>query len=212
MILDAARAAFARLFTPEFRGVFWKSLGITVLALVALWLLLERLFAAFALPWLDALLPGLPAWAGWLGVVAAIVAGIGLAVALAFLVAPVTAMVAGLFLDDVAAVVEREDFPGDPPGRPLPLAQGLWLSLRFFGVVLLGNLVALLLLLVPGVNIAAFFLVNAYLLSREFFEFAAMRLPQRGRREGATAQACARPSSLPDWSSPCSWRCRCSTF
>ena len=45
MILDAARAAFARLFTPEFRGVFWKSLGITLLALAALWLLLERLFA-----------------------------------------------------------------------------------------------------------------------------------------------------------------------
>ena len=33
----------------------------------------------------------------------------------------------------------------------------------------------LLLLLVPGVNIAAFFVVNGYLLGREFFEFAAMR-------------------------------------
>ncbi len=191
MILDAARAAFARLFTPEFRGVFWKSLGITLLALAALWLLLERLFATLALPWLDALLPGLPAWAGWLGVVAAIVAGLGLALALAFLVAPVTAMVAGLFLDDVAAVVEREDFPGDPPGRPVPLLRGLWLSLRFFGVVLLGNLLALFLLLVPGVNIAAFFLVNAYLLSREFFEFAAMRF-----RSEAEARALRRKHAL----------------
>ena len=27
----------------------------------------------------------------------------------------------------------------------------------------------------PGINIAAFFLVNGYLLGREFFEFAAMR-------------------------------------
>ena len=32
-----------------------------------------------------------------------------------------------------------------------------------------------MLLLVPGVNIAAFFLVNGYLLGREYFEFAAMR-------------------------------------
>src|SRR5690606_42140482 len=43
-------------------------------------------------------------------------------------------------------------------------------------IVILGNLLALVLLLVPGVNIAAFFLVNGYLLGREFFEFAAMRL------------------------------------
>jgi CysZ protein len=49
------------------------------------------------------------------------------------------------------------------------------LALKFFGVVILGNMVALMLLLVPGINIAAFFLVNGYLLGREFFEFAAMR-------------------------------------
>ena len=49
------------------------------------------------------------------------------------------------------------------------------LSLKFLGVVVLGNFLALVLLLVPGVNIAAFFLVNGYLLGREFFEFAAMR-------------------------------------
>jgi len=48
-------------------------------------------------------------------------------------------------------------------------------SLKFFAVVVLGNIVALLLLLVPGINIAAFFIVNGYLLGREFFEFAAMR-------------------------------------
>ena len=38
-----------------------------------------------------------------------------------------------------------------------------------------GNIVALILLLIPGVNIIAFFIVNGYLLGREFFEFAAMR-------------------------------------
>ena len=49
------------------------------------------------------------------------------------------------------------------------------LSLKFFGIVVLGNLIALMLLLVPGVNIGAFFVVNGYLIGREFFEFAAMR-------------------------------------
>jgi len=175
MILEAARAAAARLFTAEFRSVFLKSLGLTLLALIGLWFGIRELFDYFAMPWLDALLPGLPAWAGWLGLLAGIVAGVGLALALALLVAPVTALVAGLFLDDIAEVVERTDYPADPPGQAVPALRSLVLSLKFFGIVILGNLVALFLLLIPGVNIAAFFLVNAYLLSREFFEFAAMR-------------------------------------
>src|SRR5690606_16406555 len=175
MIVEAARAAFARLFTAEFRAVFLKSLGLTLLALMAAWFGLKELFEYFAMPWLDALLPGMPSWLGWLGLFAPIAAGIGMALALAPLRAPVTAPIAGLFLDDVAEIVERSDYPADRPGRPMPPVRALWLSLRFLGVVILGNIVALLLLLVPGINVAAFFLVNGYLLGREFFEFAAMR-------------------------------------
>lgn len=172
MILDAARAAAIRLFSPEFRSVFLKTLGLTLLALVALWFALEGLLEWLAWPWLQSLLPGLPSWAGWLG---GIVAGIVLAMGMALLVAPATAIVAGLFLDDIAEVVERTDYPADPPGRPVPALRALVLAVKFFGVVILGNIVALFLLLVPGVNIAAFFVVNGYLLGREFFEFAAMR-------------------------------------
>ncbi|TGQ45440.1 MULTISPECIES: sulfate transporter family protein [unclassified Mesorhizobium] len=172
MILDAARAAAGRLFSPEFRSVFLKTLGLTLLALVAFWFGIESLLEWLAWPWLQGLLPGLPSWAGWLG---AIVTGILLAMGMALLVAPVTAVIAGLFLDDVAEVVERIDYPDDPPGRPVPALHALVLAIKFFGVVVLGNIVALLLLLVPGINIAAFFIVNGYLLGREFFEFAAMR-------------------------------------
>ena len=175
MILDAARAAAGQLFSAEFRSVFFKTLGLTLLALLALWFGLKELFEWLALPFLDALLPGFPAWAGWLGLIAAIVAGIGLALGLALLIAPVTAIIAGLFLDDVAETVERTSYPLDPPGQAVPVFQSMVLALKFFAVVILGNLIALLLLLVPGVNIGAFFLVNGYLLGREFFEFAAMR-------------------------------------
>lgn len=181
MILDAARAAASRLFTPEFRSVFFKTLGITLLALAALWFGLKEIFDALALPWIDAALPGFPSWAGWLGFIAAVVAGIGLALGLALFVAPVTAIVAGIFLDDIAEAVEKTDYPADPPGQPVPMLAGLWLAIKFFGVVILGNIVALFLLLLPGINIAAFFLVNGYLLGREFFEFAAMRF--RGEAE-----------------------------
>ena len=172
MILDAARAALSRLLSPEFRAVFLKTLGLTVLALVAVWFALTGLVDWLDLPWIHSLLPGLQSWAGWLS---GIIAAIALAFGMALLIAPVTAIVAGLFLDDIAEVVERTDFPGDPAGRAMPALRSLVLSIKFLGVVIAGNIIALLLLLVPGINIAAFFIVNGYLLGREFFEFAAMR-------------------------------------
>lgn len=175
MILEAASAGLTRLFTPEFRWVFLKTLGLTLLALIALWFGLRELFEWLALPFFIGLAPDLPSWAEWLGPLAAIAAGIVLALGLALLIAPISALIAGLFLDDVAEVVERTDYPRDTPGRAVPALRALILSLKFLGVVILGNIVALFLLLVPGINIAAFFLVNGYLLGREFFEFAAMR-------------------------------------
>ncbi|UCI19565.1 sulfate transporter family protein [Mesorhizobium sp. B2-1-8] len=178
MIFDAARTAALELLSPPFRAVFIKTLGLTLLALVALWFGLTSLVEWLALPWLQTLFPGMPSWAGWLG---GIVAAIALAFGMALLVAPVTAVIAGLFLDEVADVVERTDYPGDPAGRAIPALRSLVLAIKFFGVVILGNIVALMLLLVPGINIAAFFIVNGYLLGREFFEFAAMRF--RGEEE-----------------------------
>lgn len=175
MILEAARAAASQLFTPQLRGVFFKTLGLTLLLLVLAWFGVAGLFEWLALPWIGGWMPEMPGWTSWLGMAGTIIAGIGLALGLALLIAPVTALVAGLFLDDVADVVERTDYPADPPGRAMPTLRSVLASLKFLGVVILGNIVALILLLVPMVNVAAFFLVNGYLLGREFFEFAAMR-------------------------------------
>ncbi|MHB0953878.1 MAG: sulfate transporter family protein [Allorhizobium sp.] len=175
MIFDAAGLALRNLFAPETRSVFWKVLGLTILVLAGLWFAMRSTFISYVLPWFDGLLPGMPEWAGWLTFVFGIFASIGLALALALLLSSVTAIIAGLFLDDVAEVVEKRDYPTDAPGTAMPIGEAIIASLKFFGVVVLGNIVAFVLLFVPGINIAAFFLVNGYLLGREFFEFAAMR-------------------------------------
>jgi CysZ protein len=187
MILEATRLALGNLFAAEFRAVFLKTLGLTLLVLLVAWLGLQHLFDAYALPWIDALLPGFPAWASWLGIISAVLAAIGLALGLALLIAPVAAVIAGLFLDDAAEIIEKNEYPLDPPGRAVPTLRATILSLKFLAVVILGNIVALFMLLIPGVNIAAFFLVNGYLLGREYFEFAAMRF-----REEAEAKALRR--------------------
>lgn len=188
MILEAALKALKRLPTPEFRSVLWKTLGLTLLLLIGLWVAIRQLFFTFAWPWMEQILPGMPGWAGWLGIVAAIVAGLGLALVLALMIAPVTALVAGIFLDDVADVVESEDYPGEPKGTALPLGRSIVASLKFLGVVILGNIIALFLLFIPGINLIAFFVINAYLLSREFFEFAAMRYRSEAEAKALRSQ------------------------
>jgi CysZ protein len=111
----------------------------------------------------------------WLATLLSIATGIGLFIGLAFLLAPASSLVAGLFLDELAEIVEREIYPPDHIGRPLPAGYAVWLAVRFALLSALVNFIALMLLLVPGVNAIAFFVANAYLLSREFFELAALR-------------------------------------
>lgn len=135
MILEAATAALARLPTPPFRAVFLKSIGLTLAALALAWVAIAGLFDAFAVPALSGFLPSLPDWAGWLAGAAAVLAGIALALGLGLLIAPATALIAGLFLDDVAEIVEREDWPDDPPGRPLPTMAAAIVSVKFLVLV-----------------------------------------------------------------------------
>lgn len=179
MLSDASRA-FSQVFSKPFRAVMWKSIGLTIALLIGLFLAAEATLSAFVtLPW------------HWLDTTLSIVAGIALVIGLGFLIAPVTSIFAGLFLDEIAEVVEKTDFPQDPPGKAMPLGPSILLAIKFAGVVLLVNLLVLVLLLLPGVNLIAFFLANGYLLGREYFEFAAMRFLQpadakRLRRENGT--------------------------
>ena len=175
MIFTTASRAFGDLFSAPVRGVFWKVVGLTLLFLVALWYVLRLLFLDHAMPYFEAWLPDMGQWSGWFDTLAAILSAVGIAAGLAFLIAPVSAVIAGLFLDDAAESIEKANYPGDTPGQALPLGQSILSSLRFFLVVIAANLVALVFLLVPGVNIVIFFVVNGYLLGREYFEFAASR-------------------------------------
>lgn len=175
MIFNSARLSLVNLFAPETRSVFWKTLGLTILVLIGVWFGLRELFEFYVWPYFAVYFAGGPDWTSWLTFIAAIVAGIVLALALALLIAPITALIAGLFLDDVAEVIEKRDYPGERAGEALPIGQAITGSIKFLGVVIVGNIIALFLLFIPGINLVAFFLVNGYLLGREFFEFAAMR-------------------------------------
>jgi CysZ protein len=169
MLIQAAFRAWAQVFSPALRSVLWKSIALTVALLALVWFGLTRLIDLwFDTHDLSASYPILDSFAFFL-------AGAGLFIALAYLIPAVSAVVAGYFLDDVAEVVERTDFPQDPVGEALPLGQALLYGVRFAGLSLLVNLAALVLVFVPFVNVGVFFAANAYLLGREYFELAAGR-------------------------------------
>jgi CysZ protein len=166
-MLIAAGQAFQDLFTPPFRGVLFKCVGFTIALLAAMVVAALWVFGTFV------------EWPGWVETLIAWLGGLALVVGSVFLIPPVTSLIAGLYLDDIAEVVERTHFPSEPPGREMPTAQSILLAVKFFFVVLAVNLLALFLLLIPGVNLVAFYLGNGYLLGREYFELAAMRhMPQ----------------------------------
>jgi CysZ protein len=163
-MLRAATLALRQILSAPLRRVLFKSLALTLGLLALVWWLLAWLAASqvtLPYPWLDTAF--------------SILSGIGLVIGLGFLIAPVTALFAGIFLDDVAEIVERMHYPEAGPGRAVPLGRSSVLSMKFLGLVLLVNAVALPLVLILGFGLVIFLLANAYLLGREYFQLAALR-------------------------------------
>jgi CysZ protein len=172
IMLDDALAAMSQIFTPPFRAVLWKTLALTLALLGLVWIALHKLLVAglaFPHAWANS-------WAvSWAMTALSLIGGVGLVAGLAFLVTPVSFLVAGYFFDELAEAVELTLAPDEAPGRALAFTDSLRLSVKFAAVSLIVNAVALLLLLVPGINAAAFFGANAYLSGRGYFELAAAR-------------------------------------
>ena len=83
---------------------------------------------------------------------------------------------AGFFADDIAAEVERTHYPQDPPGIPVPIGYALIQAIKTALLTIAVYLCCLPFLLVAGLGAVIFFLATAYLLGREYFFIAALRL------------------------------------
>lgn len=82
--------------------------------------------------------------------------------------------VSSFMLEGVAAAVDRRYYPHLGPPRPQPLGEAIWNALQFLLIVVIVNLLALPLYLIPGAAIIPI-AVNGYLLGREYYELAAQR-------------------------------------
>ncbi len=96
-MIKAVYKALGDVLSPELRAVLWKSLGLTIVLFVGVLIVAEVLILTLTqLSW---------PWADWM---LGLGTGLILAVGFVFLMGPVMAAFAGLFLDEVAAKVESK--------------------------------------------------------------------------------------------------------
>jgi uncharacterized protein involved in cysteine biosynthesis len=173
---DIARG-LGQLGDRRFLAVLVRSLVLTVVALaVAAWG-----FVA-GVEWLLPESVNLP-WIGRIGFVddLALWAAVGGVLVLSvFLMVPVAAAVVGFFLEAIAEAVEGRHYPDLGPARTVGLAAQVGDAARFFGLVVAVNLMALAVyLVVAPLAPLVFWIVNGFLLGREYFQLVALRRVDR---------------------------------
>lgn len=179
MIGDIAKA-LSQAGDPRFRGTLMRGIGLALALLVGLyfgffWLVGWLLPDTVPIPWVGQV--------GWLDDAASWGTLLLLLVASVFLMVPVASAFTGLFLDDVTDAVEARYYAHLPAAPRLTLAQSLGEALAFFGVIVVGNLLALVVYLsLPPAAPFVFVALNGYLLGREYFDLIARR---RLGRDGA---------------------------
>lgn len=178
-MLDAAIKALSQILSPPMRTILWRSIGLALVLVAVLAVGLQRLLSWFATSgglWAEAMLgPASHTPLTVLTWIVSIAAGVGVVLGAVFLMPAITSLVASVFVDDVADIVEREHYPAERVGtaQPFGLAifEGIKTSLLTIGIYL----IALPFMFFAGVGVIVFFLATAWLLGREYFVLAAMR-------------------------------------
>jgi len=173
MIFNDFAKALGQIGDPRFRRVLLLGLALTAALLIAayvatVWLVGALVPDTLSLPYIGEV--------GFIGALASsfsLVAVMGLSV---FLMVPVASAFTGIFLDDVADAVEDRHYPHLADAPRAPFLTTVADSLRFLGVIVAANLLALILYAVfPPFAPLIFWGMNGFLLGREYFQLVAMR-------------------------------------
>jgi len=163
-MIGALTRAIAQLDDPRFRTVAWLTLGVSIATSIALFSACSAVLLA---------IPKFETW--WLEIITNAAIAFGSLGLVLVLFPVVVSVVATLWFERAARVVEARYYPGLPPPRTLTLAEQVIppLRLALFGIVL--NLIALTVFWVIPVYVFVFYGLNGYLVGREYFELVALR-------------------------------------
>jgi uncharacterized protein involved in cysteine biosynthesis len=178
-MLTAAAKALAQILSPPMRSILWKSIGLALVLIVVLGIGMQRLLSWMATSgevWAETMLgSGFHTALDVLAWTLSIAAGLGVVFGAIFLMPAITSLVAGVFVDDVADIVEREHYPAERAGTALPFGLAITEGIKIALLTIVVYLVAIPFVLFAGIGFIGFFIATAWLLGREYFELAAMR-------------------------------------
>jgi uncharacterized protein involved in cysteine biosynthesis len=161
-------SAFLRTLTllkePAFWRVVWHSILITTAVFIGLYVIVWTVLAHVSVANI---------W--WIDTVVDVLGGLAVLVLTWLLFPAVATLVMSLFIERIITAVETQYYPLLPAPIPLSFWQGMAVALMFTSAMLVLNLIALPLYLVPVLNVIVFYGVNAYLLGREYFELVVLR-------------------------------------
>jgi uncharacterized protein involved in cysteine biosynthesis len=178
-MFDAAIKSLQQMASPAFRSILIKSVLLALVTIVLIGVGLHRVLSWLAVngeAWAEGALG--PMSQGPLGALIWIISfatGIGILLGGVFLMPAVTAFVASFFVDQIAEEVEREHYPAEPSGKALPFFRAMGEGIKTALLAVLVYLIALPFVFFAGAGLLILFFASAYLLSREYFELAAMR-------------------------------------
>lgn len=179
MILRDFGRALAQLWDPRFRRVLWLGIALSLALLVAFYAGFLWLIEALAPGSLVVPILGEITWVGdflsWISLFLMVFLSM-------FLMIPVASAITSLFLEDVADAVEAEYYPHLSPVAHVGWIEGLRETVSFLAILLAANFLALVLwLFLPPAYPVIFYLMNGWLLGREYFQIAALRREGRQR-------------------------------
>ena len=168
MLLRAFSLTIGQIADPVFRGVVIKSVLFTLALFICLYLLFT--WARPDVTYFE--------W-DWLNSIAETGGTLAFFAVLLLTFSTAATLIGGIFLDDIAEAVEKRHYAGDTPGRSADFSKTFAVSIRFIGITILLNILALpiylIALLFPPLFACIFYGLNGYLLSREYFELVSLR-------------------------------------
>jgi CysZ protein len=159
-IITSAFKAVGSLFAPGMLRIFILSILTTIAALIGFFIVASSFFLSLASHMHN----------GWIAALGTL--GSGLFVW--FLFPGIMPIIVNFFDNRIATLIERKDYPNAAPKEP-EFWPEFWHDARFTLLTIGLNLLALPFYLMPGINVLVFFLLNGYLLGREFFTMVARR-------------------------------------
>ncbi len=177
-MFTAVAKALGQIGERRLRKVLLKSIVGAFGVFILTWMVLTSLLSSVVwseLPYIGALID----WMGFYFDAASVFfLGAGIVALTYILFPPVMTSVMGFFLDEVCEAVEDKHYPNLGPARDSGTTEAIVTGLKFLGIIILVNLIAMPFYALTwwfGLGFVLYYLINGYLLGREYFEQVAHR-------------------------------------